>query len=322
MTLNPFRRLRQAGVLGMNERNARYIAEHNPRRLYPLVDDKLRTKRLAEAAGIAVPRPLAVLRSQRDVASLDASIDADDGFVVKPAGGAGGNGIVVVRTAFAAGFRVCDGTLMTHEQMGHHVGNILSGMYSLGAQRDVALVEQRVHFDERFDDLTFGGVPDIRVVVYRGVPVVAMMRLPTQASGGKANLHLGGVGVGVDMATGTTDWATHGGRMVTQHPDTLAPLVGVKIPEWQRLLALAARCQSMCGLGYLGVDFVLDQQRGPLVLELNARPGLAVQLANRVGLRRRLAAIDREGELPSDADGRARLATALFEQAHPSARAG
>lgn len=312
MALNPFRRLRAAGVLGMNERNADFIARQNPRRLYPLVDDKLRTKRLAEHAGIAVPRLLAELRSQRDVAVLDDGIDPSSGFVVKPASGAGGNGILVVRGKLGHRYQLGNATIVSRERLRHHVGNVLSGMYSLGAQRDVAMVEERVVFDPRFDAITCGGVPDIRVVVYRGVPVLAMTRLPTQVSEGKANLHLGGVGVGLDLATGVTAGAVHGDRRVAHHPDTLEPVEGIAIPGWQRLLDLVARCQTLCGLGYLGVDVVLDRDRGPLVLELNARPGLSVQLANRVGLRHRLDAVDRLPAVPDDPGERAAVAAQLF----------
>ena len=45
-------------------------------------------------------------------------------------------------------------------------------------------------------------------------------------------------------------------------------------------------------LGYIGVDFVVDPILGPLILELNARPGLNIQLANREGLLPRLNLID------------------------------
>lgn len=56
------------------------------------------------------------------------------------------------------------------------------------------------------------------------------------------------------------------------------------------MLLMAAEAIEMTGLGYLGADFVLDKERGPVLLELNARPGLAIQIANRSGLRRRLVA--------------------------------
>jgi len=49
------KRLERAGVLGLNARNCNYTLAHNPQRLYPLVDDKLQTKKLAQKASIAVP---------------------------------------------------------------------------------------------------------------------------------------------------------------------------------------------------------------------------------------------------------------------------
>ena len=55
------------GVLGMNARNAHYISRLNPRSHYPLVDDKLRTKRLAESAGIAVPPLYGVIRENHEL---------------------------------------------------------------------------------------------------------------------------------------------------------------------------------------------------------------------------------------------------------------
>ena len=55
--------LRRLGVLGINRRNVDYTMAWNQRRLYPLVDDKLTTKRLCQEAGIPVPKRLAVARS-------------------------------------------------------------------------------------------------------------------------------------------------------------------------------------------------------------------------------------------------------------------
>ncbi len=56
---------------------------------------------------------------------------------------------------------------------------------------------------------------------------------------------------------------------------------------------MAAQAPDMTGLDYLGVDVLIDRDRGPVLLELNARPGLAVQLANRGGLWTRLQQVDR-----------------------------
>jgi len=119
------------------------------------------------------------------------------------------------------------------------------------------------------------------------------LRLPTQASDGKANLHRGGVGVGIDLATGRTLAGIQGSRYIDTHPETGHSLRDRQIPYWQNILEMAARLGEKTEFGYLGVDIVLDQEKGPLLLEMNARPGLAIQIANREGLIGRLEAIDR-----------------------------
>jgi predicted ATP-grasp superfamily ATP-dependent carboligase len=55
---------------------------------------------------------------------------------------------------------------------------------------------------------------------------------------------------------------------------------------------MSRQVAAAVGLGYLGVDIVLDPRRGPLLLEANARPGLAIQHANAAGLVPRLQEIE------------------------------
>jgi hypothetical protein len=86
------------------------------------------------------------------------------------------------------------------------------------------MIEYRVKFDEVFDPISFGGVPDIRIIVLRGIPFVAMVRLPTAESDGKANLHKGGVGVGLDLVNGRTLHGMQNGKTTEIHPDTANPL--------------------------------------------------------------------------------------------------
>lgn len=294
-------KLRKAGIAGMNWRNAALIAEQNPRRFYPRVDDKLLTKKLAQAAGIPVPALYAEVRTNHDAADMRAILEPLDDFVIKPAHGAGGEGIYVIAGRSGELFRKASGAVVGRDAIAHHVSNILSGMYSLGGRPDTAMIEQRVHFDPLFEKITHQGVPDIRTVVYRGVPIMAMVRLPTRMADGKANLHQGAVGAGVDLATGQLLGGIWRNEPVTHHPDTHQRIPGLQIPQWHELLALAARCYELTGLGYLGVDVVLDADNGPLMLELNARPGLGIQLANRVGLRARVAAVDAEAPLGATA---------------------
>ncbi|WP_196772826.1 alpha-L-glutamate ligase-like protein [Pseudodesulfovibrio alkaliphilus] len=285
-------RLKELGIVGMNMRNVRLISENNPRRLFPLVDDKLKTKVMAEAAGIPVPRLLGVVRVQQQVRELVPFLSGQPDFVIKPANGSGGKGILVITGREGEGFVKSDGMVISRADLHRHTSNILSGLFSLGGRADVAMLEERIIFSDVFDGFSFQGVPDIRVIVYKGYPVMAMARLSTVNSRGKANLHQGAVGTGVDIGTGCALLSIQHGTPLKTHPDTGKRLADLVIPEWADCLALASRCHEMTGLGYLGVDIVLDKHRGPVILELNARPGLAIQMANGTGLMVRLAAID------------------------------
>ncbi|HBZ29766.1 MAG TPA: alpha-L-glutamate ligase-like protein [Nitrosomonas nitrosa] len=307
-------KLKRAGIVGINRRNADYILRYNQRALYPLVDDKLHTKRLAIAAGIAVPDLYGVIEIEHDIASLPEIVRGHQDFVIKPAHGSGGNGIAVIVGRINDRYQYNNGNLLTEEELEYHISNILSGMYSLGGQPDQALIEYRVKFDPIFEPISYRGVPDIRTIVFRGIPVASMVRLPTRMSDGKANLHQGAVGAGIDLTTGCTTRAVWQNRPVEHHPDTGASISGFQIPHWNKLLTLAAQCYELVGLGYLGVDVVLDQKLGPLVLELNARPGLSIQIANGQGIQKRLEYIDRLAEIPSSAESRANLAQQLFVQ--------
>lgn len=295
--------LRRHGVLGINQRNLDFVMEQNPRHLYPLADDKIRTKQIALAAGIEVPELYAVIRTQRDVRRLQDLVAKHDAFVIKPASGSGGDGILVLER-IGGSLRRPDRSIIDTEELGHHVSNILSGQYSLSGLPDRAMVEYRVQFDPLFEAVSYHGVPDIRIIVYLGYPVMAMVRLPTRQSDGKANLHQGAIGVGVNLATGTTLTGVIGNHLIEEHPDTLNPIAGIVIPKWDRVMKLAARSYDLFGLGYMGVDIVLDRDHGPMMLELNIRPGLSIQLANRSGLKERLALVDRNGKAGASLDER------------------
>jgi alpha-L-glutamate ligase-like protein len=293
MILETIRWLRESGVLGMNRRNAEYIMRSNPRAFFPLVDDKFKTKKLAEAHHIPTPPLYHVIEHHGDIPTLEKELGGYHDFVIKPARGAGGSGIVLVTERTAGGFVKQDGVVVPMRDLAYHISDILSGIYSLEGLEDQALIEALVHPDTVFDEVTYRGVPDIRIVVYRGVPAMSMVRLPTQVSDGKANLHRGAIGVGIDMAEGTTLAGVYRSDVVTHHPDTNKPVVGIQVPHWKTMLLLSAKAVDMTGLDYLGVDLVIDQDQGPLLLELNARPGLQIQIANQAGLLRRLDLIDK-----------------------------
>ncbi|MCP5533776.1 MAG: alpha-L-glutamate ligase-like protein [Akkermansiaceae bacterium] len=280
--------LRDLGVVGINMRNARFLLPNNPRRLYRLVDDKLQTKALAEAEGLSVPETFAVIRTPHDASRIERILDKRYSFVIKPSRGSGGKGVLVIDEREGDLFIKPSGAVLTRDEIRHHVSNILAGLFSLGGQRDCALVEYRVRPAKLLTDLSYQGAPDIRCVMLHGYPVMAMLRAATKESDGRANLHQGALGIGIDIATGVTVRAVHHGKPVTKHPDTGVDLIGIQMPEWNKILDIAVTCQEMTGLGYLGVDLMIDEEIGPLMIEVNARPGLAIQMANGIGLLRRL----------------------------------
>lgn len=289
-------KLRARGIIGMNRRNIRYIGRYNDRRLYPLVDDKLQTKLLAQKYGITTPELIGTVTTQFGVKHIAEMLAGHNGFVIKPAKGSGGKGILVIERVEGKHFIKPSGAELEIDDVERHVSNILSGLYSLGGSPDVALVEALINFDTTFAAYTYEGVPDIRVIVFKGYPVMAMMRLSTADSDGKANLHQGAVGVGIDIASGRAVRGVQFDRPRIDHPDTGHELASLHIQGWDTLLELASSCYEVTGLGYLGTDMVLDRDRGPMLLELNARPGLAIQMANGEGLRGRLELIEQQPE--------------------------
>jgi len=280
--------LKARGILGVNARNARLLFDLNPRACYPRVDDKSVTKRICHAHGIPVPDTYALIEQFGDVPRVEWLLVDRPDVVIKPARGAAGRGVLVLTGRTDSGYVTSGGRRISAEEVRYHVSTTLSGLYSLGGRPDRVIVEERIAIHPALAAMAVGGTPDVRVIVHRGRPVMAMIRLPTRQSGGRANLHQGAVGVGVAIETGATFGGAHHDRPVSVHPDTGAALAGTVLPHWSDVLTIAAALGRALEMGYVGVDIVLDAGRGPVVLEANARPGLAVQIANRSGLLTRL----------------------------------
>ncbi len=286
------KRLRELGILGMNRRNAACILDHNPRAKYPLVDDKLRMARLCQTIDVPTPEVYAAVSSYATLRQLPAVLGERADFVVKPNCGSGGRGVLVIVGREGTNYIRHNGERMPLDALKQYFSDILSGMYSLGGHPDTVIVQQRVRLHPTFAAITYKGIPDVRVILYRNEPAMAMLRLPTKESNGRANLHQGGIGTGVDLESGITHHAVQRNRFVERHPDTGLPVVGLRVPYWPAVLDMSRRVAKAVGLGYVGVDIVVDEQEGPMLLEANARPGLAIQIANGRGLMPRLQAID------------------------------
>jgi alpha-L-glutamate ligase-like protein len=292
--LSRWRGLRERGVLGMNGRNSRCILDGNPRSLFPIVDGKRAMHDLCRSIGVPTPDLYAALLTHGALRHLPRLLARHDEFVIKPNRGAAGRGVLVITGREGDRFRRHNGQFLTGEEIRQHVSGVVSGLYSLGGNEDEALIQQRVAPDPALERISYQGTADIRVVLYRHEPVMAMLRLPTKQSGGRANLHQGAIGAGVDVGSGRTHHAVLRSRKAERHPDTGESVIGFPVPHWGTILEMSRKVSRAVGMGYLGVDIVLDRSRGPLLLEANARPGLAIQIANGQGLVPCLERVDRE----------------------------
>lgn len=284
-----------AKILGMNARNLEYLIPYNRKHAIAIADSKLETKRVLERNEIPVPHFLGAIENVGQVLDFD-WLGLPDRFAVKPNSGYGGEGIVVLNKKIQREdgetiWLSSSGEEWTVKALQAHTLNILDGSYSLSNSPDVAFFEEKIVNATEFRELSPKGIPDIRIIVFNGIPVMAMLRVPTALSKGRANLAKGAIGCGIDLSHGMTTSAVikkPRRRIIDEHPDTGLDLQNVQIPFWDEILKIAIRCQEVTGLGYIGVDVALDKYRGPVVLEINARPGLEIQVANLSSLEDRL----------------------------------
>ncbi|MGI5841399.1 MAG: sugar-transfer associated ATP-grasp domain-containing protein [Patescibacteria group bacterium] len=284
--------------LTKNERNKVYLRKNGTKGRV-IADSKYRTKRALAKAGVMVPKLIARFENEEELSSFRWE-DLEGNFVVKPVSGYGGEGIIIVRRRgkWAGEWQKMSGERISTQEINLHCREILSGRYSLHGMPDNVLVEERIKIHPKFLSLTKAGTPDIRVIVYNKVPVMAMFRIPTEKSGGKANLQQGAIGLGIDLATGITTYGVEGkGDLLTKIYDykkkKKIKVNGIKIPFWKEILETAVNCQrAIPSLGFLGVDIVLDKEKGPVVLEVNARPGLSIQICNKAGLKARIDKVE------------------------------
>lgn len=300
-------------ILGLNARNQIYL-KLNTKKGRRIADSKLLTKKILRRHELPTPALLAVFKTPREVAGFDWP-SLPDNFVLKPVSGYAGSGIIVVKkkAKWAGEWYLMDDSIINVADLRFRALDILAGQYSLHNLPDWAMVEERIKIAKIFRKYAYQGTPDIRVVVFNKVPVMAMLRLPTAQSKGKANLHQGAIGVGIDLATGITTYGICQGRFLKYIPGTKRKINGLKLPNWNTILTLAVKAQEAAPfLGYVGVDIVYDKEHGPVILELNARPGLGIQKANLSPLRKRLERV--EGLEIKDADHGVRVAKTLFAE--------
>lgn len=302
--------MKVTSILGLNARTQLFAYKYNTKGGKNVADSKIQTARVLKRAGVPHPKIYKKFIDPRDV--LEFNWDTlPPKFALKPSRGMGGEGIIVVKRRLKDGrWLSTQKERLTIDDLKLHTLDILEGAYSMGNVPDVALIQEYVGRAKVFRRWAYRGTPDIRIIVLNKIPIMAMLRLPTRESGGRANLHQGALGVGVDIATGITTKAIWHGEEIVFKPGTGLKLRGIKIPGWNSILETAVSAQDASGLGYAGVDIVIHPDKGPMVLELNAQPGLQIQLANEEGLRKRLERVEDLNVV--DKDHGVMIAKALF----------
>lgn len=279
------------GILGMNARNLLYIKPYNPNKAIKLADDKIKTKQYLSARGIPVPKLYGSIKSIAELEKFDFNT-LPQAFALKPSQGFGGEGIIPIIGKKENNYKTASNDNITIEELKDHIRDIIDGRYSISGENDIAFFEQYIISNEKLAKYSYAGLPDIRIVVHNLIPVMAMLRLPTKESKGKANLHQGAIGVGIDIAKGQTTHLSYKNRIIEELPDGLGKLNNIKIPFWDEMLMIASQTQLITNLGYMAVDISIDHHSGPVLLEINARAGLGLQIANLAPLRKRLERIE------------------------------
>lgn len=280
-------------VIGLNRRNIEYITKYNNRLDFPLVDNKILCKKLLNKENIPTPESFFVVNNFIEIPITIEKLKSVPEFVIKPARGRAGGGIKILKSVDSK-FYTLSGHEVKEDEIKKYLGDILFGVYSFGKMNDSALIEYKINQHSVFDNFYSHGVSDIRIILLKDRPVMGMARIPTSTSDGKANLHQGALGIGFSLETGITTYASFKGTAIKEHPDTQKPLIDIQIPHYKRVVEISEKASKTVPLQYLGVDIVIDEDKGPLILEMNARPGLQIQVINNMGLGKRLLEIENE----------------------------
>lgn len=296
-------------ILGMNARNLDYIMKYNTSESKKFADDKLFTKQFLESRGIGVAKLYNLVKNHQQL-TKEFFKSLPESFVIKPNRGFAGAGILVITKTTDKGWTTISDKFFNQETMYMHCIDILEGKYSISGTRDDVIFEEKLDPHTEFRTLTNSGLPDVRVIVFNMVPVMAMLRVPTPESDGKANMELGAIGMGIDLGTGKTNGAALKSDVITKLPNG-EPAIGFEVPFWEEILLMVSKIQQVTNIGFLGVDLVITRT-GVKVLEVNARPGLKIQVANGMALKSRLEKVaDLKVLTPEDGVG---IAKKLFSQ--------
>jgi len=274
-------------VIGINQRNLGFIYPNNERIHFKISDDKSLCKEHLHEHDIATTPTYTIIDSLGSLQEKWLEASKHDTIAIKPAKGRGGGGILILEKNSESTWRTPSGKTHDESSIFTHLANIVFGVYSFGAQ-DKAIIEYCIVNHELFQNIYPNGIPDIRIIAYQNELIMGMVRIPTDESDGKGNLHQGAIGVALDIDTGIIGKGFTGKEYISSHPDSGFAFEGTQIPHWDKILDIALRTAISLPLKYLGLDIVIDQNLGPLIIEVNARPGIEIQNVNQMGILERI----------------------------------
>jgi hypothetical protein len=144
--------------------------------------------------------------------------------------------------------------------------------------------------------VTAGALPTTRILTCLDTSdepdvMAAMIRMSFGKNRTVDNLHAGGIGALVDVATGSLSKASNLGSdarlgWFSQHPDTGQPIEGKIIPFWEEAKAAAVNAHRHFGdRVVVGWDIAILED-GPIFIEGNGNPDLDIlQRFMRIGFR-------------------------------------
>ncbi len=310
------------GILGINRRNLDFIKKFNPKKAIRLADNKYETKEFLSQRWIPVPTTYALIKSMDELRDFDFGDLHHTEFVIKPNRGSKGRGIFLVKmttnkqqepsthTSSYLSKRLwldkyrqpqqyesyrysINGVVYTDSEFKRLISQVFYGLFSLNSRPDHILVEQLISPGEWFELFCEYGLADIRVICFNLVPVIAMIRVPTAQSGGKANLAQGWIGLWVDIIEGKIKSMMYQDTLYEWWAflDQFDSFDAKRLSFWNDILMYSSQIQYFINIGYLWLDRVITDT-GPKLLEVNARSGMEIQKISQIPLKKVLDKID------------------------------
>ncbi|MDY0108489.1 MAG: sugar-transfer associated ATP-grasp domain-containing protein [Candidatus Krumholzibacteria bacterium] len=246
---------------------ARLIREVTPPEYQVLFEDKEVLQQLCLGAGLRTPAFVGMVSTERPARrQLEQLLESSPAteFFIKPVTGAAGRDIAKATKG---------------EQGIVFYGNgRLSGRDYCFPERHI--VQEKVLQHPQLEAIYAGSLNTMRIVTLytkSGDSIILATKIRFGRDGSYVdNWSRGGIGVGIDMETGTI--LPRGfdklGRIYEQHPNTYVPFAGHAVPMWNEILDFSRRTQSSFPyFRLLGLDVALAPE-GPLLIEVNAYPDL------------------------------------------------